>query len=145
LDVQPYDLLIEKSGGSPDQPVGRAALLEPHHFENGPLCFSNFLSKIRIDTTIIDPTFLFLWLQASHRIGITQSMQSQTNGIRNLIFDEYLDQDIPMPSIAKQIAIRDRVLHLQAETKKLFHQANTELEKAKREIEAMILGEATNE
>ena len=144
LDVQPYDLLIEKSGGSPDQPVGRAALLEPHHFENGQLCFSNFLSKIRIDSTAVDPAFLFLWLQASHRIGITQSMQSQTNGIRNLIFDEYLDQDIPVPSMAEQISIRDRILKLQEETKNLFQNANEELNQAKREIEAMILGEATN-
>lgn len=141
LDIKPFDLLIEKSGGSDDQPVGRAAILEPNHFSTGTICFSNFLMKIRANETIVDPLFLFIWLQASHRLGITQSMQAQTNGIRNLIVEEFLDQEIPLPKKEIQINIRDQILEQINRAKQLQQHAIKDLETAKHMIERMILGE----
>ncbi|KAA6314600.1 hypothetical protein EZS27_034810 [termite gut metagenome] len=49
MDIQPNDLLIEKSGGSPDQPVGRIAFLSTDIIDNNTLCYSNFIHKIRVD------------------------------------------------------------------------------------------------
>ena len=141
LDVDLHDILIEKSGGSIDQPVGRVGIIEPNIIGELPLCFSNFLAKIKVDSSLIDPTFLFFWLKSSHRIGITHSMQSQTNGIRNLVMSEYLRQDIPLPSLDKQARIKENLGEVISRAKQLLIVAQVELEAAKHSIESLILGD----
>lgn len=140
LNILPGDLLVEKSGGSIDQPVGRAAILMPEHFGPDPLCFSNFLLKIRAKPDVVNPLYLYYWLRASHRIGITASMQSQTSGIRNLIMDEYLGQDVPLPSLAEQRRIVGRLEQITATAQTLRARAFEEFERHRRDIERLILG-----
>ena len=140
LDIQALDILVEKSGGSIDQPVGRVAILTHELADIGTLGFSNFLLKIRPDTQIIEPRFLFFWLKTSHRIGISESMQAQTSGLRNLILEEFLDQDIPLPPRSMQTEIIKELQAIWNEAESLMNKAAVELEKAKREIESLILG-----
>lgn len=139
LDIQPYDLLIEKSGGSPDQPVGRISLLTEDLFENNTLCYSNFIHKIRVDTSRVDPSYLFCFLKTIHNIKITEIMQSQTNGIRNLIMGEYFNQSIVLPKLDKQIEIGKEANRRRFEAQRLSLEANKVLEDARAEIEQMIL------
>ena len=75
-------------------------------------------------------------------------MQSQTNGIRNLIMKEYLQQPIIVPitefgdiDINKQIEIADHIANIRLKAKQLQQEAKDTLEKAKLEVEKMILGE----
>lgn len=139
LDIQPSDLLIEKSGGSPDQPVGRISLLTRDLFENHELCFSNFIHKIRVDESQIEPEYLFSFLKTIHNIKITEIMQSQTNGIRNLIMGEYLGQSIVVPPKEKQIEIGQEANRRRFEAQRLEQEANAILEKARQQVEELIL------
>lgn len=141
LDIKADDLLIEKSGGSEDQPVGRIAIIEQKFIDQTPIAYSNFIHKIRIDESKIYPSFLFYFLKTIHNIKITEAMQSQTNGIRNLIMNEYLNQLIIVPNVDIQIEIANKISQTKEQAKRLQTEAKAVLEKAKIEVERMILGE----
>lgn len=126
IDVQPNDLLIEKSGGSVDQPVGRVALITKDIFEENNLFYSNFIHKIRVDNSKIYPEYLFCFLKTIYNIKLTESMQSQTNGIRNLIMENYLNQSIVVPvdetgaiNLEKQKEIAHKIQNIRSKAKKL--------------------------
>jgi len=142
LDVQENDLLLEKSGGSPDQPVGRIAILQKELLEEyHPICFSNFVQKIRPDGTQVLPEYLFCFLKTIHNINITEVMQSQTSGIRNLIIREYFNQSIILPEKTKQIEIADKVNEMRNNAFQLLQEADKELAKASWEAAQVIFGE----
>ena len=147
IDLKENDLLIEKSGGSPDQPVGRIAIITENIIKNNILCYSNFIHKIRVDNKKINPEYLFCFLKMMHNIRLTEAMQSQTNGIRNLIMNSYLNQNIIIPisengkiDIQKQTEIANIITAIREKAKKLQLEAINTLETAKRNIEQMILG-----
>lgn len=139
LDIQPNDLLVEKSGGSPDQPVGRISIITEDICNNKTICFSNFIHKIRVDKSKVSPEYLFCFLKTIHNIKITEIMQSQTNGIRNLIIGEYLGQSIVLPPMEKQIEIGLEANRRRFEAQRLAQEANVVLEKARQQVEEMIL------
>ncbi len=140
LSVQVGDLLIEKSGGSENQPVGRISIIEQEMLDNETIAYSNFIHKIRIDTTKIDSTYLFCFLKTMHNIKLTEVMQSQTNGIRNLIMREYLSQKIPLPPLDEQKRIATVIYAMRHEAKTLQQSARLLLENTKKEIETIIIG-----
>jgi type I restriction enzyme, S subunit len=89
------DVIIEKSGGSPTQPVGRVV-----YFENPDdsvyLC-NNFTTVLRSDKSIVFPKYLFYILFYNHLIKKTLRFQNKTTGIINLKLENYLKSDIPLP------------------------------------------------
>lgn len=89
LALQKGEILIEKSGGSPVQPVGRVAFVEDLPFDK-PVVFSNFLQKIRISGNSFLPEYVFTFLQAIYHLGYTEFLQNQTTGIKNLRLDDFL-------------------------------------------------------
>ncbi len=93
------DIIIEKSGGSDKQPVGRPILFNM----DGDFSFSNFTSTLRIeDRKHLDSKFLHKVLKYYYLIGNTKAMQSNTTGLHNLDFTKYKAQRIPIPPIADQ-------------------------------------------
>lgn len=102
------DIILEKSGGGPKQPVGRVIIFNK---ENGNFSFSNFTSLIRIvNPKIIDFNYLHRFLFFTYISGGTETMQSYSTGIRNLKFDEYKSIGIPFPPLPEQkriVAILD--------------------------------------
>jgi type I restriction enzyme, S subunit len=143
MDIRVNDLLIEKSGGSIDQPVGRIALLTDEMIREHQLGYSNFIHKIRVDDTRVSPTYLFFYLKLMHNIKLTDSMQSQTNGIRNLIMSNYFNQNIVIPPMGKQTEIATHISQIRTQAKQLHAEAANLLATAKADIERMILGETT--
>lgn len=141
MDMRPGDLLIEKSGGSPDQPVGRIAIVNQDYLADNELAFSNFIHKIRVNTEQINPEYLFCFLKTMHSIKLTDAMQSQTNGIRNLIMSNYYNQHIPLPPLEKQNEIAEHIQSIRNQARSLQKEAQEILEKAKKEVEQIILGE----
>lgn len=139
MNIQPYDLLIEKSGGSDDQPVGRISILTNDILQDNKIAYSNFIHKITV--TGINPMYLYYYLKTMHNIKITDAMQSQTNGIRNLIMSEYFNQTIVVPPTSVQDEIVNHITNLRKQAKTLQAEASSILENAKKEVEAMILGE----
>lgn len=138
MDIQAGDLLIEKSGGSDNQPVGRIGIIESEIMTQ-PLAFSNFVHKIRVKDTHIDSEYLFCYLKTMHNIKLTDVMQSQTNGIRNLIMKEYLGQSIPLPPLSIQREIAQKIREMREKAKGLQNSAVDSIEQMKREIENIIL------
>lgn len=100
--LYPGDIIVEKSGGSDKQPVGRPVLF---NISDGEYSFSNFTSTLRISTNEISSTFLHKVLFAKYLQGVTCKMQSKTTGIRNLNFKAYKSLVIPVPPMGEQEAI----------------------------------------
>lgn len=102
------DIILEKSGGGPKQPVGRVIVFNKRE---GNYSFSNFTSVLRIKNfNQIDFKYLHRFLFFSYISGLTETMQSHSTGIRNLKFDEYKKIHIPLPPLPEQhriVAILD--------------------------------------
>jgi restriction endonuclease S subunit len=139
LDIQAGDLLIEKSGGSENQPVGRISILTKELTDNHSLGYSNFVHKIRIDRRAVDVDFVFNYLKTIHNIRITDVMQSQTNGIRNLILKEYFNLPIPIPPLDKQKEIAKHITNIRQQALQLREKTKEALQKASKEIEDILL------
>ncbi len=93
------DIIIEKSGGGPTQPVGRVVLFNKN--EKG-YSYSNFTSRIRVINQSIKPEFLWLILRDFYYRGETERLQKRTSGIRNLDFNLYKQIQIPLPPLSVQ-------------------------------------------
>lgn len=97
------DIIIEKSGGSEKQPVGRPILF---NISEGDYSFSNFTSTLRIkEDAKVESSFLHKCLYAFYLKGETLKLQSKTTGLHNLNMKGYLRQNIPLPPKSTQLAI----------------------------------------
>ena len=92
------DIIIEKSGGSDKQPVGRPILFNL----DGEFSFSNFTSVLRIKDDSIIPNFFHKALTGIYYQGKTRALQSKTTGIHNLDFNKYLRLYISVPPLPIQ-------------------------------------------
>ena len=94
------DLILEKSGGGPKQPVGRSSLFDK---EDGEFSFSNFTAVMRvIDPKVLDFRFLHKFLYWTHLSGVTETMQTHSTGIRNLDGEAYRNMEVPVPPLPEQ-------------------------------------------
>lgn len=94
------DIVLEKSGGGPKQPVGRVIIFDK---KEGNFSFSNFTSVIRIKRKDqIYFKYLHKYLFFSYITGVTETMQSHSTGIRNLDFKLYKEIEIPLPPFPEQ-------------------------------------------
>ena len=91
------DILLEGSGGSPDNPVGRVALFETADHVQPTIC-SNFFKTLRPNRQLINERFLWRKLCWFYRQPALLSMQQQTTGIINLKFQDYLAAEITLPA-----------------------------------------------
>ena len=98
------DVIIEKSGGSPSQPVGRVVYFDRK--DEVFLC-NNFTAILR-SNDLVFPKYLFYFLFSLHKLGITLKFQNKTTGIINLQLDKYLNRiQIPVPPLPEQKRIAE--------------------------------------
>ena len=107
------DIIIEKSGGSDTQPVGRVVYFEA---EENKYLFNNFTGLLRItDYSVCFPKYLFYVLYYNYHKGGTIPFQNKTTGLHNLKTDDYVKScDIPLPPLETQqqiAATLDKVTH----------------------------------
>ena len=127
--LQKGDLIVERSGGSEKQPVGRAVLFER---EDGEFSFSNFTSILRIkDKDSFNSKFLFYFLLFIYKRGDTLGMQKATTGIHNIEFEKYLNISVPAISIAEQERIVERLDAAFAQIDELKSNAEKQLAEAR--------------
>ena len=101
------DLIVEKSGGSDNNPVGRAILYEG---ENRFFSFSNFTMVLRVkDKSVVSSKFLYYYILSKYQKGVMRSMQTQTTGLHNLILDKYLAMPLYLPPYSEQKRIINRI------------------------------------
>ena len=104
------DIIVEKSGGGENQPVGRTVLFLK---TEGDFSFSNFTHMMRIaDKASVLPSFLQQVLVAFYVSGVTLNLQSNTTNLRNLDFKGYLDLSVPLPPLSIQKAIVEKIEEL---------------------------------
>ena len=101
------DLIVEKSGGSDNNPVGRAILYEG---KDAIYSFSNFTMVLRIvHNNLITSKFLYYTILAKYKQGVMRQMQTQTTGLHNLILEKYLAMPIFLPPLSEQKRITDKI------------------------------------
>ena len=99
--LRPGDIILEKSGGSDKQPVGRVI------FFDGPertYLFNNFTGLLRVkDTSKWWPRYVFYSLYANYRRGGTREYENKTTGLHNLKTDAYVSRyEVVEVSYARQ-------------------------------------------
>ena len=101
------DLIVEKSGGSDNNPVGRTILYEG---TSGVFSFSNFtmVLRMRYNDTILSK-YLYYCILAKYQTGAMRLMQTQTTGLHNLILDKFLLMSICLPPLYEQRRIIDQI------------------------------------
>jgi type I restriction enzyme, S subunit len=97
------DIIIEKSGGSPTQPVGRPVVFEE---DSSDIYFcNNFTSILRPNDKVNYKYSLYL-LKALHNKGKVLKYQNKTTGIINIKLNDYINNtEVEVPPIDKQIKI----------------------------------------
>jgi type I restriction enzyme S subunit len=85
------DLVLEVSGGGPNQPVGRTVLIDDEALNrtDAPLICSNFFRLLRFYPEI-EPQFLSHFLDYSYARGEFDDFQTETTNLRNLNVTEFL-------------------------------------------------------
>lgn len=130
------DLILEKSGGGPKQPVGRVVEFNK---KNGDFSFSNFTSAIRIkDPGRLDFHFLYTFLKYLYISGVTEKMQSYSTGIRNLNLFEYKNIDISFPSLIKQKQIVKKLKFILENIDKAKKNTEKNLQNSKELLESFL-------
>jgi type I restriction enzyme S subunit len=103
--LQPNDIVFEVSGGSKDQPVGRALLISESllsSLSDAAMCAS-FCKLMRLDPQRAFPRFFLYYLSMIYDDRRIMEYQTQSTGISNFKFEEFLDgHRIPLPPLEIQ-------------------------------------------
>lgn len=103
----PWDIVLEVSGGSKGQPVGRALLVHPvvvSAFEGDVMCAS-FCKLLRVDPSKIGIMQFYQFLLESYANGQIEKYQVQSTGITNFKFAVFLEEakvTVPPASIREE-------------------------------------------
>lgn len=90
------DIILEKSGGSDNQPVGRVVYYDKKDEQY--LC-NNFTQILRTKNDIAYSRYIFYFMFNLHKSGATKLLQNKTTGIRNLQVKKYMNIEIQLPPI----------------------------------------------
>jgi len=110
------DIIVEISGGGPDQPVGRTLRIDGEALRRArnPLVCANFCRLMRLHPAV-DPAFVQLALHEKYLRGDISDYQTQTTNLRNLNFDDFRTGTvIRLAPLAEQKRIVARVEELLA-------------------------------
>lgn len=117
--LEPGDIVLEVSGGSPAQPVGRVLVIDERAVAESPrpLICSNFCRKLRLRPDV-DPFFVKRQLDWLYRSGHTDRFQTSTTNIRNLQVDDFVrGTEVALPEQGLQgrlTALLDSIEHKSA-------------------------------
>ena len=75
--LAPGDIVLERSGGGPKQPVGRVCYFPG---DDRLHCFGNFCQRFRANTALCHAKYLFWHLHWLYVSGKTVQLQKQTHG-----------------------------------------------------------------
>ncbi|CAG9932437.1 restriction endonuclease subunit S [Candidatus Nitrotoga arctica] len=127
--LEPFDFVIEISGGSPTQSTGRMAfvLAETINRFVHPIICSNFCKAISLKDNAYFFNFAYEW-QSAYDNKILFGWEGKTSGIKNLLFDAFVSKYLvckPPQKLAQRFL--EFVSPLQIKKQKLL-QENDELE-----------------
>lgn len=100
--VRRGDIILERSGGSPSQPVGRVVIAGG---DEGSCVPTDFQRLLRPNPEIVLPRYLFWRLWQDWRTGVTRGYSRRTTGITNLSVPVYLARSVLLPTREEQAGI----------------------------------------
>ncbi|MGK7878953.1 MAG: restriction endonuclease subunit S [Crocosphaera sp.] len=125
-------LLVSRSGS-----LGLVSVVKPD-IENTIL--SSHIVRVELDVNIVLPDYVEAFLRS--KIGQIEIFRENNGGVIPEINQMALGNiEIPCPPLEKQLEIVDRITAIRNQAKQLRKEAEAELEQAKQEVEAMILGD----
>ena len=89
--LEPWDIVLEVSGGTQEQPVGRTLIVTPdllNALSNKVICAS-FCKQLRCDDNVISPIYYYYWMQFLYDTRIIDKFQLQSTGIINFKFEYF--------------------------------------------------------
>ena len=134
------DILVEISGGGPEQPVGRTVLIDRSalaHSPHLPKICTNFLRLLRTTEDIASP-YLNHYLTFFYKSGEIRDYQAGSNNLRNLKFNDYLGLEIPLPPLPEQHRIVAKIEELFSELDKGVDSLKTAREQLKVYRQALL-------
>lgn len=126
--LKPGDLVIEISGGGPNQPVGRALIIDEEVTDSDtPFVCSNFFRLLRTKNTV-DPKYVKYALDYQYLSGEVTKYQTSSTNLRNLNFTDFINKT-EIPDIDKdlQTQIANKIEQLEGWT----YLASNKIQRAK--------------
>lgn len=114
------DIVLEVSGGTQEQPVGRTVIVineRLERFKNKLICAS-FCKLIRLNKKVIAPFYYYYWMQFVYDTRIIDRYQLQSTGIINFKFEYFLrkgDVLLPPSNLMWEFDSKVRTIHKQIE------------------------------
>ncbi len=99
--LQANDIIIETAGGSKDRPTGRTVFVNAARIAQAdrPLVPASFARFLRVDSSKIDPPFLFWKLQSMYEDGTLRKYHTQHTGVARFQYTTFAtSEDIKLPS-----------------------------------------------
>lgn len=93
------DIIMEISGGTSEQPVGRSVLVTQDmidRFKESCVMCASFCKLIRLKKTDISPYFFYYWMRYLYDTRIIDRFQLQSTGIINFKFEAFLRKGLVM-------------------------------------------------
>ena len=108
--LEENDIILEVSGGSKDQLVGRSIIVKKDllNFLSPSAICASFCKLIRPDKNVVYPKFLYMWLRTIYSNGEIGKYQIQSTGISNFQFEAFIKHaKIQLPDLPTQKRIAD--------------------------------------
>lgn len=107
------DIIMEISGGTSEQPVGRTVLVTEdllERFPNKRLICASFCKLIRLKKDVVSPYYFYYWMKFLYDTRIIDRFQLQSTGIINFKFEPFLRRgDVVLPPKEVMLAFERQV------------------------------------
>ena len=118
--IEPDDIILEVSGGTQEQPVGRTVLVSEDRLKrfNNKLICASFCKLIKLNKSIISPLFYYYWMQFVYETRIIDRYQLQSTGIINFKFEYFLrkgDVLLPPKNLMDSFESKVKIIHSKIE------------------------------
>ncbi|RWJ96994.1 restriction endonuclease subunit S [Mesorhizobium sp.] len=108
--LRPGDLVIETAGGTKDQPTGRTLYLPERVFDalGVPVTCASFSRFLRVRPAVVDPRYLFWYLQSIYAAGQMLPYHIQHTGVARFQYTDFASQwRIPVPAMDHQLEVAE--------------------------------------
>ena len=107
------DIIMEISGGTSEQPVGRTVLVTEdllERFPNKRLICASFCKLIRLKKDVVSTYYFYYWMKFLYDTRIIDRFQLQSTGIINFKFEPFLRRgDVVLPPKELMLAFERQV------------------------------------
>jgi type I restriction enzyme S subunit len=134
------DLILEKSGGGEESPVGRVVEWKSYEVAIP----TNFAAGVRANKRVSRKYLLYLFA-ACYSSRLTTRSIKQTTGIQNLDMGSYLSEKVPVPSLTVQEAIVERLDKVLFNIRTLQNCLEVQIEVLRERRRALITAAVTGE